>query len=62
VNARFATSSALDLWGWPTAIALVTSVGLVAALVGDGVYDVVSWLTLSLPLAVLWVAWRRRVR
>lgn len=40
------------MWGWPIVLALVTAVGLVAALVGDGVLDAVSWLGLGLPVAM----------
>lgn len=47
----------------PLLVALVTSAGLVSALVGDGPWDVVSWLTLGFPI-VLYVAffWRRKSR
>lgn len=45
---------------WPLLIGLASAAGLVSALVGDGVWDAVSWATLSLPLVVgLWFAWRR---
>jgi hypothetical protein len=35
-------------------------VGLVAALVGDGMLDTVSWLALGVPVLVILWAWRRR--
>ncbi len=43
---------------WPLGCALVTAIGLAAALVGDGIYDLVSWLALGLTLAVMVAAWR----
>lgn len=33
-------------------LALLSTVGLVSALVGDGVWDVLSWLTLAVPIAI----------
>lgn len=44
----------------PAAIALASLVGLIAALLGDGAFDVVSWLALGVPLVV--VAWAMRKR
>jgi uncharacterized membrane protein len=46
----------------PIAIALLSVVGLVAALTGDGLRDVVSWLGLAAPVAVTGWAMRRRPR
>jgi uncharacterized iron-regulated membrane protein len=44
---------------WPTIIGLITAVGLGAALLGDGAWDVMSWVMLSLPTAVaLMGLWR----
>lgn len=40
------------LWGWPIVLGIVTAIGLVSALVGDGVWDTVSWLGLGLPVAI----------
>lgn len=43
----------------PLAIGLVSLVGLIAALTGDGWLDVLSWLTLAVPpLVVLWAILR----
>ena len=39
-------------WPWPIALAIITLVGLIAALVEDGVWDMVSWLALAAPIAV----------
>ena len=43
------------IWPVPIALGVLTCVGLVAALVADGIWDVVSWIGLGLPIvAVLW--------
>lgn len=34
---------------WPLLIAMVSIVGLVSALVGDGWWDMLSWATLGVP-------------
>ena len=39
----------------PLVLAVVTIAGLIFALVGDGMWDAVSWLALAVPLAV--TAW-----
>lgn len=44
----------------PLMIALVSIVGLVSALVGDGVRDWISWIALAVPVAV--VVWARMAR
>ncbi|MBM7335161.1 MAG: hypothetical protein ABGX87_11230 [Alcanivorax sp.] len=44
----------------PLLIALASLVGLVAALLGDGAMDWISWLGLGLPVAA--VAWAMRTR
>ncbi|MBP6778480.1 MAG: hypothetical protein KA151_14650 [Piscinibacter sp.] len=51
-----------SLWGWPIALAVASSIGLVAALVGDGVWDAVSWFGLGLPVAVSAWYWLPRPR
>ncbi|CAO3425142.1 hypothetical protein [Azospirillum doebereinerae] len=48
------------VFGIPVLIALVSIVGLVAALLGDGVFDAVSWVGLLVPLLVIGWAVRRR--
>lgn len=44
----------------PLIIALLSIVGLVAALTGDGVRDALAWTTLAVPVAA--VAWAMRAR
>lgn len=44
----------------PLVLALLTAVGLCAALLGDGWLDLLSWITLSVPpLVILWAIRRR---
>ena len=45
----------------PAILAALTCVGLVSALLGDDLWDGLSWLTLSVPIAVVvWYALVRR--
>lgn len=47
------------LWGMPILLGVITSVGLIAALVADGLGDALSWLTLGLlVLLICWYWWR----
>jgi len=45
------------VWRWPLVLAALTAVGLTSALLADGLYDAVSWLTLGVvelvPLRLL---------
>ncbi|CAO3380212.1 hypothetical protein [Azospirillum argentinense] len=50
------------IFGIPIAIALVTAVGLIIALLDDGVVDAVSWVALSVPVLTAVWAWHRRKR
>jgi hypothetical protein len=52
----------LAIFGIPTAIALVTTAGLVTALLDDGLVDAVSWAALSVPVLVAAWSWRKRER
>lgn len=50
-----------QIWAMPLLLAVLTMIGLVAALFGDGVWDLVSSLTLGAPVAVgAWFALRRQ--
>jgi len=50
----------LRLWGWPVALAVLSAVGLLSALLGDGAWDALSWAALGLPTGVAgWHALRR---
>ena len=39
-----------DVWTIPILLGLLTAIGLTSALLGDGIWDVVSWCALALPL------------
>jgi hypothetical protein len=43
----------------PLLIAAVSAIGLASALLGDGVWDVLSWLTLAAPVVLAAVHLRR---
>ena len=40
----------LKLWGMPILLGLLTTVGLVSALLGDGIWDLVSAFALCAPV------------
>lgn len=51
-------NSFLRLWAWPFVLGLLTTSGLLTALVSDGWGDVWSWVGLGLPVAVMtWFMW-----
>ena len=39
-----------QIFTWPLVIGVLSTIGLVSALVGDGLWDGVSWLALLLPI------------
>ncbi|MGF1612202.1 MAG: hypothetical protein ACFCUQ_22605 [Kiloniellales bacterium] len=41
------------IFAWPLLLALLSAVGLLSALLGDGVWDLLSWVALGLPLVVM---------
>ena len=40
-------------WGWPLLLAAITLVGLASGILGDGIWDYISWVALSIPLLVV---------
>jgi hypothetical protein len=44
----------------PALLALLSLVGLIAALTGDGWRDLASWVALGIPVAVIGWAYRNR--
>lgn len=62
MTARPSNKSGLwRIFRWPLALAIVSLIGLVAALVGDAVYDYISWIALgAIPtiIAAAWWGWR----
>lgn len=52
-----------QIWAAPLLLAVLTIIGLVAALLGDGVWDLVSAVTLGAPVAAgIWFSLRRSTR
>ncbi|MEN3347819.1 MAG: hypothetical protein V7632_1454 [Bradyrhizobium sp.] len=50
-----------QIFAAPLVIAILSTVGLISALVGDGWWDAASWAALGLPvLLYLLFVWRRR--
>ncbi|MDR6193221.1 hypothetical protein [Siphonobacter sp. SORGH_AS_0500] len=45
------------IWTIPLLLAIVSLGGLISALVGNDLWDVLSWLTLSIPLLVIGRFW-----
>jgi len=52
--------SAREVFRIPVWLGVATAIGLVSALLGDGVWDTLSWLTILAPIAAVFLAWRRR--
>lgn len=53
----------LRLWGVPVLLGVLTTIGLVAALLGDGMWDAVSGVALSLPVLLgIWHSLRKQGR
>ncbi|MDR7048872.1 hypothetical protein J2X54_001320 [Duganella sp. 3397] len=51
------------MWGGPLVMAMLTVIGLLSALLGDGFWDSLSAVALGIPvLACAWFGWRRRWR
>lgn len=47
----------------PIGIAVLSIIGLISALTGDGVRDILSWLTLTVPVLVVgWAYHHRHIR
>ena len=49
----------MHIWGWPIALALLTIFGLLAALLGVGLWHWLSWIALSVPVVLIWHYWLR---
>jgi hypothetical protein len=52
------------VWRIPSALAVLTFIGLASAIIGDGLWHWVCWIGLVLPLLVctakLWLQWPSR--
>ena len=54
------TRSTMQIWGAPLLLAVLTIIGLSSALLGDGVWDLVSAVALGAPVAAgAWYSLRR---
>ena len=42
-----------QIFGVPILLAIVTAAGLLSALLGDGVWNALSWFALSIPVAMI---------
>lgn len=47
---------------WPLLIGLLSAFGLLSALLDDGLYDMLSWVTLGIPLLLVGWTWGRLLR
>ncbi len=45
------------IWKIPALLALLSMIGLISALLENGVWDVLSWITLGIPLLVIAFFW-----
>ena len=45
--------TAAQIFLFPVVIALVVTFGLISALLGDGIWDAASWLSLGFPLVIV---------
>jgi hypothetical protein len=54
-------SARMRLWFMPVLLGVLTTIGLVSALLGDGIWDIVSAFALGTPVAVgAWYGLRAR--
>ncbi len=49
---RLKRRTAAQIFAIPALIAVLAGIGLISALVGDGVWDGMSWVLLSLPILI----------
>ncbi|WP_164478879.1 hypothetical protein [Methylophilus methylotrophus] len=49
-----------QIWGWPIVLATLSTFGLLAALLGTGIWHWFSWLSLAVPLGVMaYYTWKK---
>lgn len=63
-SSRPARQTLRQIFAAPLVIGVLSTVGLISALVGDGIWDGLSWLSLAVPcvLPVAFIAWPRKRR
>jgi len=55
-----ARNSISQVFAWPLVLAIASLIGLLSALIGDAVWDGVSWAMLGAPVLVMaWYGFRR---
>jgi hypothetical protein len=59
MTARRPTYTTSVIYRIPLLIAVVSAIGLASALLGDGMWDGLSWLTLAVPVVLAAMYWRR---
>jgi hypothetical protein len=53
--------TAFQIWRLPVILAIASAIGLLSGVLDDGMWDVISWLTLALPPATtVWCIARAR--
>jgi len=57
---RSRTLSNREIFGIPTVLAVLSTAGLLSALLGEHWFDIVSWTLLAVPVLVVARALRRR--
>lgn len=55
---RRASHTTAQIFAAPLAIGVITALGLTTALLGDGLWDWISWIALALPVVVAVVYWQ----
>jgi uncharacterized iron-regulated membrane protein len=58
-SARAGRQTVRQIFAWPALIGVLSTVGLLSALLGDGIWDGVSWIVLAIPV-VLYCGFVRR--
>ncbi len=51
----------MKIWGMPLLLGLLSGIGLISALLEDGLWDWISWLTLGIPSVLMCWYWLRPV-
>jgi hypothetical protein len=51
----------MKLWGMPILLGLLSGIGLISALLEDGLWDWISWLALGIPSVLMGWYWLRPV-
>lgn len=62
MNSKPVRQTAAQIFTIPTILAVLGGAGLIFALVGDGIWDGLSWLALSFPIVIFAIClWRGRL-